>query len=213
MDISLLTFALMAAMVVMTPGPTVLLALTNGSRFGVRGAGFGFLGAAVSDAVLIAAASLGLGALLLASALLFNLVKWIGVAYLLWLGWQMATSTGGFRDAGAAMCGRRISPPGHAMATFRKSFLVAVTNPKGYLFFAAFLPQFISLAEPLAAQYLTLGAIFIAIDVAVMLAYAGMGAKAMRVLSGRGALWLDRTCGVFLLALGAALALLRRSDI
>jgi threonine/homoserine/homoserine lactone efflux protein len=99
------------------------------------------------------------------------------------------------------------------MATFRKSFLVAVTNPKGYLFFAAFLPQFISLAEPLAAQYLTLGAIFIAIDVAVMLAYAGVGAKAMRVLSGRGALWLDRTCGAFLLALGAALALLRRSDI
>ena len=213
MDISLLTFAIMAAVVVMTPGPTVLLALTNGSRFGVRGAGFGILGAAVSDAVLIAAASLGLGALLLASALLFNLVKWVGVAYLLWLGWQMVTSSGGFRDAGGAMCGRRIPPPGHAMTTFRKSFLVAVTNPKGYLFFAAFLPQFISLSAPLAAQYLTLGAIFIAIDVAVMLAYAGMGAKAMRVLSGRGALWLDRTCGGFLLALGAALALLRRSDI
>lgn len=213
MDISLLTFALMAAVVVMTPGPTVLLALTNGSRFGVRGAGFGILGAAVSDAVLIAAASLGLGALLMASAVLFNLVKWVGVAYLLWLGWQMVTSSGGFRDAGAAMCGRRTPPPGHAMTTFRKSFLVAVTNPKGYLFFAAFLPQFISLSEPLAAQYLTLGAIFIAIDVAVMLAYAGMGAKAMRVLSGRGALWLDRTCGGFLLALGAALALLRRSDI
>lgn len=213
MDISLLTFAIMAAVVVMTPGPTVLLALTNGSRFGVRGAGFGILGAAVSDAVLIAAASLGLGALLLASALLFNLVKWVGVAYLFWLGWQMVTSSGGFRDAGGAMCGRCIPPPGHAIATFRKSFFVAVTNPKGYLFFAAFLPQFISLSEPLAAQYLTLGAIFIAIDVAVMLAYAGMGAKAMRVLSGRGALWLDRTCGGFLLALGAALALLRRSDI
>lgn len=213
MDISLFTFALMAAVVVMTPGPTVLLALTNGSRFGVRGAGFGILGAAISDAVLIAAASLGLGALLAASGLLFNVVKWIGVAYLLWLGWQMLTSSGGFKDTGVALCGRRIPPPGHAMTTFRKSFLVAVTNPKGYLFFTAFLPQFISLSEPLAVQILILGAIFIAIDIMVMLAYAGMGAKAMRALSGRSALWLDRTCGGFLLALGAALALLRRGDI
>lgn len=94
MGISLLTFALLALVVVMTPGPTVLLALSNGTRFGFVAAGYGIAGAAISDAVLIAAAGLGLGAVLAASAFLFNLVKWGGVLYLIWLGVQMLRSSG-----------------------------------------------------------------------------------------------------------------------
>ena len=85
-EISLSTFALLSLVVVMTPGPTVLLAVSNGSRFGFASAGFGIAGAVVSDGVLIAAAALGLGALLVTSVVLFNVIKWVGSLILLaWL--------------------------------------------------------------------------------------------------------------------------------
>lgn len=212
MSLSILTFAMMTFLVVMTPGPTVLLALSNGSRFGVARAGYGIAGAALSDLVLMAAVALGLGALLAASALLFNLVKWIGVAYLMWLGVQMLRSSGGSGPMPAETVAG--GPHRHESRTvvFRKSFLVAVTNPKGYLFFTAFLPQFIDLSQPLLPQYVILALVFVAIDIAAMTAYAGLGARAMRWLNGRGGRWIDRTCGGILIGMGAVLTLLRRSE-
>ncbi|WP_170334881.1 LysE family translocator [Ruegeria arenilitoris] len=213
MEISLFSFGLLALIIVMTPGPTVLLALSNGSRFGMAYAGYGIAGAAISDGVLIAAAALGLGAVLITSAVLFNLVKWIGVAYLVWLGIQMLRSSGELgletnrANVRCAIPGRR------ALAIFRKSFFVAVTNPKGYLFFTAFLPQFLNPMEPLLTQYARLAGIFIAIDVMVMTAYAGLGTKAMQLLNDSGSLWIDRTCGALLVSLGCALALVRHSDV
>lgn len=213
MEFSLLTFALMALVVVLTPGPTVLLALSNGSKFGLGRAGYGILGAALSDGVLIAAAALGLGALLAASAFWFAVVKSIGVAYLVWLGVQMLRSSGTLGSVPVQTTGAKADDPGGSLPIFRKSFLVAVTNPKGYLFFTAFLPQFLTLSKPLFSQYVTLALIFIAVDIAVMVAYAGLGAKAMQFLSDRGALWIDRTCGGFLVALGLALAFVRRSEV
>lgn len=213
MDLSLLTFAVMALVVVTTPGPTVLLALSNGSRFGFAGAGYGIAGAALSDAVLIAAAGLGLGAVLAASAFWFGVVKWIGVAYLIWIGVQMLRSSGGLGIAHDEVPANRITGQGHPRAVFQKSFLVAVSNPKGYLFFTAFLPQFIIPTEPLIMQYLILAVIFIALDVVVMTGYAGLGVKAMRFLRNRGALWIDRTCGGLLVVMGVALAFVRRSTV
>jgi threonine/homoserine/homoserine lactone efflux protein len=87
---------------------------------------------------------------------------------------------------------------------------VAVTNPKGYLFFSAFLPQFIVPTQPQFHQYVTLAVTFAAIDFVVMFAYAAAGAQAIRFLSGKRVLWLDRICGGALLALSGSLALYRR---
>ncbi|NOD86644.1 MULTISPECIES: LysE family translocator [unclassified Ruegeria] len=213
MEISLLTFAFLALVVVLTPGPTVLLALSNGSRFGIATAGYGIAGAAISDAVLITAAGLGLGALLAASVFWFNVVKWIGVGYLVWLGVQMMRSTGQLEPVANPSEDNRSGTLHNRVAVFRKSFLVAVTNPKGYLFFTAFLPQFLTPNEAMFQQYATLAVVFIAVDVAVMATYAGLGAKAMHLLSDRGALWIDRTCGGLLITLGCALAFVRRSDV
>ena len=95
-------FALVAFITVATPGPTVLLALANGSRFGYRGAAFGIAGATVSDIFLIATTALGLGAILAASGLLFAMVKWLGVAYLAYVGFQMLRPP---RDTGASLVG------------------------------------------------------------------------------------------------------------
>jgi threonine/homoserine/homoserine lactone efflux protein len=207
MSHTLFVFAIVAFIGIATPGPTVLLALTNGSRHGVRASLPGMVGAVLSDFVLISAVALGLGALLAASEFWFSVLKWVGVIYLAWLGVLLLRSKGTFEVVEAPASASPSSP----RAIFLRSFLVAATNPKGYLFFSAFLPQFIDPARPQLAQYVALGITFAAIDFAVMLAYASAGARAIRLLRARGVLWLDRVCGGALLALAGSLALYRRS--
>jgi threonine/homoserine/homoserine lactone efflux protein len=201
-------FALIAFIGITTPGPTVLLALSNGSRFGVRRACLGMVGAVLSDFVLIGAVALGLGALLAASEFWFSVVKWLGAGYLAFLGVMLLRSKGTL-DAALQPVGS--TDIGTIRSIFLKSFLVAVTNPKGYLFFSAFLPQFIDPAAPQAQQYLVLALVFAGIDFIVMFGYALLGAQAVRMLRRSGAIWLDRICGGALLALAGSLALYRRA--
>jgi threonine/homoserine/homoserine lactone efflux protein len=203
---TLLIFSLVAFVGIATPGPTVLLALTNGSRFGVRASLPGMAGAVLSDFILISAVAIGLGALLAASEFWFSVVKWAGVAYLGYLGIRL------LRSKGTLAVSEEPSTAGQASsrAIFLRSLLVAVTNPKGYLFFSAFLPQFIVPTEPLLIQYVALAVAFATIDFVVMFGYASAGAQAIRFLRGRGVLWLDRLCGGALLALAGSLALYRK---
>ena len=92
-----------------------------------------------------------------------------------------------------------------------RCFLVAVTNPKGYLFCGALLPQFIDPAAPQWPQYLVIGALFCAIDFAEC-GYAALGAHALRLLHRRAVQWLDRCCGAALLMLSGSLLLYRRAN-
>jgi threonine/homoserine/homoserine lactone efflux protein len=205
MNQTLLIFSIVAFIGIATPGPTVLLALANGSRYGVRASAPGMVGAMLSDFVLISAVAFGLGALLAASEFWFSVVKWVGVVYLAYLGIRLLRSKGAVTipsETGTHQASGR--------AIFLRSFLVAVTNPKGYLFFSAFLPQFIIPTEPQLPQYAALAVTFAAIDFAVMLAYASAGAQAIRFLRARGVLWMDRICGGALLTLAGGLALYRR---
>lgn len=210
---TLLAFAAVALIAIATPGPTMLLALTNGSRFGVRRAGWGMAGAVVSDLLLVGAVALGLGALLAASEFWFSVVKWVGVAYLAFLGVRLLRSRGGLdaAEVDAVADGGRLAGAGSGRALFLRCFLVAVTNPKGYLFVTALLPQFIAPAVAQAPQYLALALVFAGLDLAMMALYALLGARAMRLLKQRGALWLDRICGSVFLALAGSLALYRRT--
>lgn len=202
---TLLMFSFVAFVAIATPGPTVLLALSNGSRFGVRAALAGMFGAVASDVVLVAAVAVGLGALMAASELLFTLVKWAGVAYLAYVGALLVKSRGALVMPGE---GDPVSLPRRSI--FLRSFLVAVTNPKGYLFCSALMPQFIDTARPVAGQYLLLGLVFVGIDFAVMLTYAFAGRQAVRWLRARAVVWIERTSGAVLLALAGSLALYRR---
>jgi threonine/homoserine/homoserine lactone efflux protein len=203
---TLLFFSLVALVGIATPGPTVLLALTNGSRFGVRASLPGMAGAVLSDFVLICAVAVGLGALLAASEFWFSVVKWVGVAYLAYLGIRLLRSKGTLAVPDEQSSAGRAS----SRAIFLRSLLVAVTNPKGYLFFSAFLPQFIVPTEPQLVQYVALAVTFATIDFVVMIGYASAGAQAVRFLRARGVLWLDRLCGGALLALAGSLALYRK---
>lgn len=207
-EITILAFAAVAFIGIATPGPTVLLALANGSRHGVRRAGYGVIGAVLSDFVLIGAVALGLGALLAASEFWFSVVKWLGAAYLAFLGVQLLRSRGTLEITENASSEQGAGTP---RSIFAKSFLVAVTNPKGYLFFSAFLPQFIDPAMPQAPQYAVLALVFASIDFLVMFGYALLGSQAVRILKRSGAIWLDRVCGGALLALAGSLAFYRRA--
>ena len=204
---TLLVFSLVALIAIATPGPTVLLALANGSRFGVRRALPGMLGAVASDFVLVGAVALGLGALLAASEFWFSVLKWVGAAYLAWIGWKMLRSSGSLQVPEAGTADAEAAP----RRVFAKSFLVAVTNPKGYLFCSALMPQFIDPSAPQWPQYAAISLVFAGLDFSVMLAYAVIGARAVKLLRRRAVLWLDRCCGGALLALAGSLAVYRRS--
>jgi threonine/homoserine/homoserine lactone efflux protein len=165
------------------------------------------LGAVLSDFVLISAVAVGLGALLAASEFWFSVVKWMGVVYLAYLGIRLLRSKGA-----AVIASESNNDSASARTLFLRSFLVAVTNPKGYLFFSAFLPQFVSPTGPQLPQYAALAFTFAAIDLVVMLAYASAGAQAIRLFRARGVLWMERFCGGVLLALAGGLAFYRRAD-
>ena len=203
---TLAVFAAVAFIGIATPGPTTLLALTNGSRYGLRRAAYGFAGAVASDFVLISAVAAGLGALLAASTFWFSVVKWVGAAYLAYVGLRLLMSKGSLELDEAQVPGARQ----RNRAIFMKSFLTAVTNPKGYLFFSAFLPQFIAPSAPLAPQYAVLALVFAGLDLAIMFGYALLGARAIAVLKRSGARWLERACGGMLIGLAGSLAVYRR---
>ncbi len=206
---TLLLFSAVALIAIATPGPTVLLALVNGTRYGVRRSLWGMLGAVASDFALVGAVALGMGALLAASEFWFWVLKYVGALYLAWLGVRLLRSRGGFQvPADDGSVARDASP----RAIFLKSFLVAVTNPKGYLFCSALLPQFIDPAAPQVPQYVTIAIVFAGLDFAVMFAYAFAGAKAVHWLREGAVRWLDRVCGGALLAVAGSLALYRRAN-
>lgn len=202
---TLLGFTLVAFLTIVTPGPTVLLAFANGARGGRRAALGGMAGAAASDIVLFAAAGAGMGAALAASETAFTFVKWAGVGWLGFLGVTMLRARPQTTDAGATPS---VLSAGEAA---RRSFLVAVTNPKAYLFVAALLPPFIDPAAAAAPQIAALAALFVGIDLAVMAGYAFAGARAARLARGRGLVWLERLGGAALLGLAGSLALARRA--
>lgn len=208
MNDSMLLFSTLALVTVATPGPTTLLALNHGARHGVGAALPGVGGAVLSDAVLIAAVAAGLGSLLATSAAAFELLRWTGVAYLAWLGWRLlhAQEAASAPHDEATAVTRRERPA----AVFRRSFTVAVTNPKGYLFFSALLPSFIDPGAPQWPQYALLAVVFAGIDGAALLGYALAGAAGARRFGAGAQRRIDQASGMALLVLAGGMALWRR---
>ena len=147
MNIQLFTaFLLITVVLFLTPGPIVTLIIATGARQGTRAALLTVAGSSVGNAVLLAAIAFGLTWILKASSEVFDLLRWIGAAYLVWLGIQA------WRHAGAAA--EAIPPAAHVHAW--RGFIVAITNPNTIAFFTAFLPQFIDPALPVDRQLLVM---------------------------------------------------------
>jgi threonine/homoserine/homoserine lactone efflux protein len=202
-------FCVAALTLAITPGPTVLMALSNAISGGRRAAFAGMAGVSIASLLLIAAVALGLGALLAASSTLFEAMRGVGVLYLCWLGIKLWRA-GSFAAAMSPMPSATLLQPPTA---FMRSFTVGISNPKALLFFTAFLPQFIDPVRPLAPQYSILGVTFAAFDVLVMTVYVFAGIRAVAVLSQRSLKLINRGCAVAMFMLAAALAAFRRSSV
>ncbi len=184
----------------LSPGPNGLLALTHGALHGPRRTLYTIGGGAVGFVVLIALSMFGIGALLKASLLWLTALKWVGGAYLVWLGVQVWRSP----PVGVELSADAAPRAGASM--FRQGMLSALTNPKGILFFAAFLPQFIDPARSLLVQFAVMAGTFAAIEVATELVIAGMAHRISPWLKRVGRSF-NRTCGGIFVAVGAALPL------
>ncbi|MFC4563024.1 LysE family translocator [Nocardiopsis mangrovi] len=207
------TFLAAAVVVAASPGANQLLALHNALRHGTAHAVVALAGRFAAFLALLAATVAGLGALLLASETAFTAVKWCGVAYLLYLGgrmlWHSRAPSAGGTGAGSA------APPSPAPSRWdltRGEFMVALSNPKAMLLFAAFLPQFADpAAGAVAGQLAVLGAAYIGVEAVAALAYAGVGGRLSRFdLTARARRLIDRATGAAFLALAASLATARR---
>ncbi|EDZ3737729.1 LysE family transporter [Salmonella enterica] len=97
-------------------------------------------------------------------------------------------------------------------ALFLKSFFVAMSNPKYYIFMTALLPQFVNMKQPALPQYASLAAVIVLIDVTVMLSYAALGKKSVRIWKANGIKWMNRISGTFLLILAGSVSLYRKSS-
>jgi threonine/homoserine/homoserine lactone efflux protein len=144
----------------LSPGPNGLLALTHGVLHGQRKALFTILGGVLGFVAVIALSMFGIGALLQASLTWLTVMKWLGGAYLVWLGIQVWRSAPVGFDVTAA------TQPRSGWSLFRQGALSALTNPKGILFFAAFLPQFIDPHRSLVLQFIVMAGTFAATEAA-----------------------------------------------
>ena len=186
----------------LTPGPNSLLVLTHGALHGHRKTVFTVSGGALGFVALIALSMLGIGAVLRASASALTVLKLIGGAYLVWLGIQLWRAPALHLRADAP----RADTSGAAL--FRQGLLTAVSNPKGLLFYGAFLPQFIDPSRDLLIQFIVMAATFVAVEVVVEYLLAVL-AHRIRPLLNRVGKSFNRVCGGIFVAMGAALPMTR----
>jgi len=195
-----LIYLLAAIGLSLSPGPNGLLALTHGALHGRRMALYTIFGGALGFVAIIALSMFGIGALLKASLTWLTVMKWAGGAYLVWLGIQIWRSP----PIGIDVRSDRRTRSGASL--FRQGALSAVTNPKGILFFAAFLPQFIDPDRSLFGQFIVMASTFAATEIGTELVIACMAHRISPWLRRVGRRF-NQACGGVFVAIGVALPL------
>ena len=196
----------------LTPGPDVLYIVTNALKSGTRAGIVAGLGITAGCFVHIFAAAVGVGALLAASATAFTVLKWIGAAYLMWMGVRMLLSKPGADNGNtAALAAAQAAPAQHTplRKVFLGGFWTNVLNPKVAIFFLAFVPQFIAPGtDNKALAFVLLGVLFninaIPVNMGWALAASWMARRATAIQ--RGMHWLDRVAGAMFIGFGLKLA-------
>lgn len=204
-----LTFVIASTALLLIPGPTVLLVLSYAISKGRSVALASALGVALDDLIAMTMSLIGLGALILASAALFTILKWVGAIYLVGLGIKLLRSAPS-ADFGAVLATREVTARG---VLVHAAFVTAL-NPKSIAFFIAFVPQFVDPETPLLPQFAILIVTFVGLAAINALAYALLADK-LRAMIGKPAViaWLTRAGGAALVAMGFATAAIRRGTI
>lgn len=205
----ILVFALTEFLLCLTPGPAVLLVVSQGVTAGFKPSLRGTLGILAGNAIYFFLSALGLGALLLASAPLFQIIKWLGIAYLILTGIRMLVSRGEAETPDDATVASTVTRD-RSLKLFSQGLLTQLANPKAIIFFTALLPQFISPGGPVLVQFLLLGVVSIAVEFPVLISYGWLAQRSSRLIPERLSSLPQRIAGGFLICAGVGLASMRK---
>lgn len=221
---AVILFIFAEALLCISPGPAVLLTISQSMKRGFTTGLWGTLGILTANTVYFILSAIGVGALLIASVTLFTIVKYIGAAYLIIMGIQMLIPLvkSWFNKADAKdddglsqMLAEEVSISGGS--AFVKGFVIQASNPKNLVFFVAFLPQFVipeMAAEiSLTMQFSVLAVVSIVIEFLVLIAYIGLSVKLAKWVTGKIMLWIDGAAGAFLMLIGVGLASMKKLSV
>jgi len=185
-----------------SPGPGAISAMSSGLKYGFRRGYWTTCGLQIGLLAQFVIVAVGLGALLATSETAFAIVKWVGVGYLIYLGYRQFTTD-------AAPVAVQTSQPQafHARELVLRGFLINITNPKGTVFLLAVVPQFLDLSRPLALQYLTIAGTLCFTDLIAMGFYTTLASRVLKLLRNpRHIRWLNRGFGALFILAGTVLA-------
>jgi homoserine/homoserine lactone efflux protein len=199
-------FLITETLLCLSPGPAVLLVLSQALTRGPRGSMLSSAGILSANTLYFVLSATSLGALLVASYDLFFLVKWIGAAYLIYLG------ASAFFEKSSVLVVSRDAAEAGTWKLFGNGFVLQAANPKNLLFFTAILPQFIDVARPLGSQIVILGVTSVVLEFFILLGYGLLASRATRLAAQqRFAAWTNRLAGSMLIGAGLGLVALRKS--
>ncbi|TLM71667.1 LysE family transporter [Pseudarthrobacter sp. NamB4] len=191
------------ALISFTPGAGAINTMSNSLNAGFRRSMWGILGQQAALVIHVVIVALGVGVLVASSPVAFNVIRYAGAAYLVYLGIRQFLSKPSVEEQQAAVL--RNEP---AWSIFRRGLWVNLLNPKAIVFFLAFMPQFIRPDQPLLAQYAVLTATIVAIDILVMWFFFAAAARSFQrfTRTERGQLVLSKVFGILFVAVGILLA-------
>ena len=205
---TIMLFMFTATGIAITPGPGMLYAFHNGVTYGMRVALCGIGGTSIGIGVQILVVAFILDQLLKVVPDFLVYIQWFGMGYLCFLAWQLWTSHQQSLEQQVRQLGDKMLGYSGRRA-FRNGLLIAASNPKGYLFFSMFFPQFIDVTLSYSMQYTILALVYIPIDIACAGCYALGGTFAARFLNERGVVILNRICALIMVAIAVMMAFVR----
>jgi homoserine/homoserine lactone efflux protein len=196
------------SLVALTPGPAVMCAMSQATRYGFRASLAGITGTQVGNLVFFICTALGLATLLKTATTAFTVLQVVGAVYLFYLGVRIIVSS--FRRSTAPEAALPSAPPARHNL-FLQGLAVQLTNPKALLFVSALLPQFIEPQRPLLLQLVILVAVTIAVDLVVLSSYAFFAERGVKSFRASGfSVWIERVFGAALVLFGFRLILSRK---
>lgn len=198
LELYLAYLATVAVFFATPPGPSQALMIANSLRHGVSRSLATVAGDLTANALQMTAAAFGLAVIIATSWWALSAVKWLGVAYLLWIGWRTFTADTDIDG--------RTTQRGSPARLWRQGFVTSAANPKAVFFFAALFPQFIDTGLPIWPQLLILGATYLVIDGVLLLVWGLLAERFLGFLKQSGR-WLNRVSGGMMMAAAALLAL------
>lgn len=198
---TLVLFFVTTFVIVLSPGPAAIAVTAESASNGFKSAFLVILGIAIANIVFFILSATGIAALLIASNTLFSIIKWIGVAYLLYLGFSAIFSQAGPLSINPANTNKR-----HGYKVFLKGFILELSNPKAFLYFSALLPQFIDISNPIWPQMAILCLITLCLDLIGYSLYGYLGFKSISGVKPTMIKFINRSAGGMLIFAGIKMA-------